>query len=580
MERDHGGGGTASGTGVTVREPHRAATVDDDHLAALVEAITPLSADLDLPEALSRIVSGACELVGARYGALGVLGPDSRHLAAFYTHGLTPDEVARIGLPPVGHGVLGLLLTDPRPLRIDDLTLHPRSVGFPAHHPPMRSLLGAPIRIRDRIFGNIYVADKEGGGTFTAQDESLLVSLAGAAGSALDNARLLAQSEVRQRWSAATSQLVQSLLESESEEASVALMATQVRELSGGVVSAVAFVDAAGRLEIRAIARRAGAPVPPAGEPSGALLGGGEWDELLAARQPILHVPGGAEDPRARPAEEARRVLGLVPTTAVALVPLGAGPRGNGLLITGWDESDEATAQDALPAQAAYAVQAGVAILAAQAHADRGRVALLEERERIAREMHDHVIQQLFATGLSLQSAVPLAQHPVVRVRLSQAVDDLDRAIRQIRQAIFELHRQDPGENLLAVLRAIAESYAVSLGFVPEVTVSPGLGPLPDRLRADVIAVVREGLANVARHARAGVARVEVCGAASGDDGICVRVTDDGVGFDAADARSGLVNLRSRAAAHHGCLEIRRISTGGTELEWNARRDSQTPGRK
>jgi signal transduction histidine kinase len=305
--------------------------------------------------------------------------------------------------------------------------------------------------------------------------------------------------------------------------------------------------------------------VPASGEPSGSILAGTQWDELLASRQPILHVPGGPADPRARPAEEARVALGLDATAPVALVPLGTGPRGNGVIITGWLESDEAIAQDALPAQTAYAVQAGVAILAAQAQADRGRVALLEERERIAREMHDNVIQQLFATGLSLQSAVPLGQHPVVRARLSQAVDDLDHAIRQIRQAIFELHTQDPGENLLVALRAIAESYAVSLGFVPDVKVSRGLGPLPEQLRADVIAVVREGLANVARHASARSAAVRV----SAGDGLSVEVVDDGVGFDVKDARSGLVNLRSRAMAHGGSLEIRPGRSSGTILHWH-----------
>ncbi|GAA6525299.1 GAF domain-containing sensor histidine kinase [Intrasporangium sp. DVR] len=566
---------SATGGATDVQEPPGVEVVVDDRLASLVEAIMPLSADLELPEVLSRIVSGACELVDARFGALGVLGPDRRHLSGFYTHGLTPEEAARIGPPPVGHGVLGVLLTDPSPIRLADLTSHPRSVGFPANHPRMRTLLGAPIRIRDRMFGNIYVAEKRGGGPFTAEDESLLVSLAGAAGSALDNARLLAQSEVRQRWSAATSELIQSLLESESEDPSIALMATQVRELSGGVVSAVAFVDAAARLEIRAVDRCPQAPVPSSGEPSGAILAGSQWDDLLAARQPILHVPGGGDDPRARPAEEARAVLGLAADTAVALVPLGTGPRGNGVLITGWDASDEATARDALPAQTAYAVQAGVAVLAAQAHVDRGRVALLEERERIAREMHDHVIQQLFATGLSLQSAVPLAQHPVVRARLSQAVDDLDRAIRQIRQSIFELHTPDPGENLLGVLRAIAESYAVSLGFRPEVTVSRGLGHLPDQLRADIIAVVREGLANVARHAQASSARVDVSAGAIGDDGVLlVHVTDDGVGFDLTEARSGLVNLSSRASAHGGSLEIRPGPSGGSQLQWHVQRDA------
>ena len=542
--------------------------VVDGRLGSLVDAIMPLSADLELSEVLSRIVSGACELLGARYGALGVLGPDRRSLSGFHTHGITPEQAAAIGPPPTGHGVLGLLLTDPRPLRLHDLTTHPQSVGFPPNHPPMRSLLGAPIRIRDRIFGNIYVAEKVDGGDFTSDDEALLVSLASAAGSALENARLLAQSEIRQQWSAATSELVQSLLESESEDPSVALMAAQVRDLSGALVTAVAVVDAAGRFEIRAIDRGQASSVPSSGEPSGAILGGHQWEELLESRLPVLHVPGGPADPRAKPAEEARAVLGLAATTAVAVVPLGTGPRGIGVLITGWERHKESTARDALPLQTTYAVQAGVAILAAQAHADRGRVALLEERERIAREMHDNVIQQLFATGLSLQSAVPLAQHPVVRTRLSKAVDDLDRAIRQIRQAIFELHTEDAGESLLGNLRAIAESYAVSLGFAPDVTVSRGLAPLSEQLRADVIAVVREGLANVARHAHARSATVRVDGMGS-VGGLSVDVMDDGIGFDPAEARSGLVNLRNRATAHGGTLEIRPGRSGGTALHWH-----------
>ncbi|HKX65886.1 MAG TPA: GAF domain-containing protein [Intrasporangium sp.] len=586
--------------------PVTRAQVVDDRLGSLVDAITPLSADLELPDVLSRIVSGACELLGTRYGALGVLGRDGRSLSGFYTHGITPEEGAAIGPPPMGHGVLGLLLTDPRPLRLHDLTAHPQSVGFPANHPPMRTLLGAPIRIRDRIFGDIYVAEKLDGGVFTSDDEALLVSLASAAGAALDNARLLAQSEIRQQWSVATSELVQSLLESESDDPSVALMAAQVRELSDALVTAVAVLDPAGRLEIRAIDRGPASSVPSSGEPSGAILPGRQWEELLEARQPLLQVPGGPADPRARPAEQARAVLGLDATTAVALVPLGTGPRGIGVLITGWERQEESTARDALPLQAAYAVQAGVAILAAQAHADRGRVALLEERERIAREMHDNVIQQLFATGLSLQSAVPLAQHPVVRTRVSKAVDDLDRAIRQIRQAIFELHREDPGESLLASLRGIAESYAASLGFVPDVTVSPGLAPMPEQLRADVVAVVREGLANVARHAHAGSATVRVdgsggsggsrgsgssagsggsggsagSGGSGGSGGLSVDVVDDGIGFDPAEARSGLVNLRNRATAHGGSLEIRTGGSAGTALRWHVPRIGSREGRE
>jgi len=539
-------------------------------VAALVDAISPLSADLDLSDVLSHIISGACELIGARYGALGVVGPDGRHLSGFYTHGISADEAERIGPFPQGRGVLGLLVEEPRPVRLHDLTAHPRSGGIPEHHPPMRTLLGVPIRIRGTVFGNLYLAEKRDGSDFSVEDESLLVALAGQAGVAIDNARMYALSEVRQRWSQATSTLVQSLLEAESDDPSIALMAAQVRELSGGLLTAVALLDPAGRLEIRAIdrargrGRGRGAAVGP-DDPTGAILVRPEWHDVLTAGHPILHVPGGATDPRSIPADAAREVLGLPPDTAVALVPLGAGTRAIGVLVTGWHVRDEIRAQEALPLQATYALQTGVAVLAAQAHADQGRVDLLEERERIARDMHDNVIQRLFAVGLSLQSAGPLAIHPVVRSRINRAVDELDTAIKEIRQAIFALHHDGPGGTLLSVLRAISGSYAVSLGFLPEVTVAPGLAPLSEALTADVVAVVREALANVARHARAHSVRLEV----SDGDGVTVEVVDDGVGFDPSRARSGLVHLAERAAAHGGVFEIRRGDPSGTVLRWH-----------
>lgn len=539
----------------------------DDRLRTLVDVIKPLGADLELPAVLDRIIHGACLLVGARYGALGVLGPDGRQLSGFHTHGMDPETVARVGAVPQGAGVLGLLMRDPRPLRLHDLTTHPDASGFPTEHPPMRTFLGAPIRIRDRVFGNIYLTEKVDGGDFTAEDEALLVSLAGAAGAAIDNARLYSQSQIRQRWSGATVRLAQSLLESDSDDPSVALMAEQVRALSDAAVTAVAILDGADRLELRAV-DRATCMTTLAGDPSGTILAGTEWTDLLSARQPILHV-GHGHDPRARPARAARELLGLEATAPLALVPLGTGPRAIGVLLTGWNLGEEGKAREVLPLQLVYAVQAGVAILAALSHADRARLALLEERERIARDMHDNVIQRLFATGLSLQSATPLAVHPVVRTRLNRAVDELDRAIKEIRQAIFELHSEDSSASLDSTLRAIAQSYAASLGFAPEVTVADGLGALPDELRADVVAVAREGLANVARHAGARTVSLRV----TTEDGLSVQVVDDGSGFDPAQARSGLLNLRGRAVAHGGELEIRSGPGSGTVLHWRVPRD-------
>jgi signal transduction histidine kinase len=545
--------------------------MEQPDLRSLLDAVVPFSADLDLAGVLHRITRAACELVGARYGALGVLGPDGRHLSGFFTHGLSDEERRRLGSLPTGRGVLGLLITDPRPRRLHDIGAHPASTGFPDHHPVMHTFLGVPIRLRQHVFGNLYLTEKADGSDFTEDDEALVVSLAAAAAVAIDNARLYERSQMRQRWSKATSELAQSFLEADDEEASLELMVRQVLESSDARAVAVVLPDVADRLEVRAACHRDGKGGASDGGSNGrdlrgTLLLGQCWDDALRARQPVLHVPGGASDARALPAIEARRLLGLAEGAPVAVVPLAAGPSPVGLLLSGWAPGEELVAEDALPDEVTFAMQAGVALTAARSHVDRARLALLEDRERIARDMHDNVVQRLFATGLSLQSTVPLAQHPVVHARLNGAVAELDSAITEIRQAIFGLHAPHPSATLPARVAGIAQSYAVSLGFAPQVTVEgAGLDALPPPLRADVEAVVREGLANVARHAHASEARVRV----TVGRGVDVEVLDDGVGIDGHQARSGLVNLRARATAAGGTLSLEPGAHGGTRLHWH-----------
>ena len=562
-------------------------TMEQPDLRSLLDAVVPFSADLDLAGVLRRITRAACELVGARYGALGVLGPDGRHLSGFFTHGLTDEERARLGSLPTGRGVLGLLIRDPRPRRLHDLTEHPDATGFPEYHPVMHTFLGVPIRLRQHVFGNLYLTEKEDGSDFTEDDEALVVSLAAAAAVAIDNARLYERSQSRQRWSEATSELAQSFLEADDEEASLELMVHQVLESSAARAVAVVLPDAAERLEVRAVCRadashsagrgsrtdsdsdsapgsHAGSDIDMGdgrGDLRGTLLLGPCWDDALSARQPLLHVPGGGPDPRALPAIEARQLLGLDAEAPVAVVPLAAGPASVGLLLSGWGPGEELMAEDALPDQVAFALQAGVALTAARSHVDRARIALLEDRERIARDMHDNVVQRLFATGLSLQSTTPLAQHPVVQSRLNSAVAELDSAITEIRQAIFGLHAPRPSAALASRVADIAGSYAVSLGFAPQVTFE---GAWPDTLapslRADIEAVVREGLANVARHAHASAVQVRV----SVGRGVDVEIVDDGVGIGSHRASSGLVNLGARADAAGGTLSLEPGKNGGT----------------
>lgn len=534
----------------------RAATRSHEQSSALLDAVLAFSADLELAEVLAHIVRSACTLVDARYGALGVLSPERDHLVEFVTHGMSTEERDRIGRLPKGLGVLGRLVREPTPLRLPDVREHPDFIGFPAGHPVMHSFLGVPIRIRDEIFGNLYLAHKEGGGEFTAADESTLVALASAAGIAIDNARLFDHSQSRERWSKALGELTQTLLEAEAgaEDEALALMVERAHSLTAAAWVGVALYDEIGELVLRAASSGA----------VGRRLESEGWPSFVAGRAPCLSL-GACPDEVEDVARDARSLTDLDQNGPTALLPVDVGRGDVGVVMVCWRPDDARHAVDVLPALTEFALQAGVAFVAARAQRDGARLALLEERDRIARDMHDNVVQRLFATGLSLQSAAPLAQHPVVRTRLLEAVDALDSAIKEIRQAIFELHTVDPTSGLLVVLEQLVEGYAQSLGFAPELVVEGRLSVLPESLRSDAVAVVREALANVVRHA--GATRVSVTISVGVD--LDISVADDGTGMEPTSARSGLVNLRTRAQAHQGDLSITRSELGGTLLRWH-----------
>jgi signal transduction histidine kinase len=360
-------------------------------LRRLVDAVLSVSADLDLRSVLERIIAAAVELVDARYGALGVLDETGTCLSNFITVGLDSETYAAIGDLPQGHGILGLLILEPKPLRLPDLSEHPDSYGFPPHHPPMHSFLGVPILVRNQVFGNLYLTDKQSAEVFDDVDEELVVALAGAAGVAIENARLH----------------------------------SRLRELT-----------------------------------------------------------------------------------------------------------------------------------------------LLEDRERIARDLHDTVIQRLFATGLSLQGAVRLTVRPEVAERIHGAVEDLDETVKHIRTVIFGL---ESGRVLGAGVRdevlALARESAGPLGFTPTVIFEGPVDTAVDpRTAEELLATLREALANVARHAAARRVDIEV---SAGDD-IVLRVRDDGRGFEAASAASGygLRNMGERAHALGGQVDVGPAPEGGTLVDW------------
>jgi len=536
-------------------------------LTALLDAVMAVTADLDLTEVLTRIVHSACDLVDARYGALAVLGPDGEHVVEFVTEGVTPQQRDAIGNPPQGHGVLGLVIREGRPRRIPDIASHPDSYGFPRNHPTMHSFLGVPIRIRDEVFGNLYLTERQGAEEFSLDDEAILVALAAAAGIAIDNARQYDESRQQRRWLATTGAVTQLFLEGRDEGSAMHFLAQRTRELSQAQLTMVALYDDDGDLVVRAL--QSGEPRAsdaPADEAVGTVLRKRHWRELVAAREPVLLLtrPG---DPPVDGLTNDVRALGASDSDGpTALMPITVGDDEIGVLAVAWAVDSESFVGNVVPPLAALAQQMGLALVAARGQQARSRVALLEDRDRIARDMHDHVIQRLFATGLSLQSTSRLAEHPSVRARLNEAVDSLDAAIKDIRQTIFALHRAKAPRELRAEITALVKGSTQSLGFAPDLSIEGQLDSLSAELEADLVAVVREGLANVVRHAEASRASIRI----AVEDSVRIEVADDGVGVPPGAVQSGLANLRERAESHGGSLQLRAGAPRGTVLVWKA----------
>ena len=522
-----------------------------ERLRALLDAVVGIGTDLDLRSTLRRIVEAACELVGARYGALGVIGSDQT-LAEFITHGIDPETHAKIGDLPRGRGVLGLLIAEPRPVRMPEITDHPQSYGFPPHHPPMHSFLGVPVRIRDHVFGNLYLAEKRGAREFTEDDEALVVALAAAAGVAIENARLYALAHRRERWLAAAAEITSVLLGEVRRSDALALIARLVREVAEAeLVLVLLYDEEAGQFTVEVVDGADPAlvgTVLPADETTFA-------GSVTGHRHTVVESLGKAA-PWPVPVSQGPAMV----------TPLAAADTLHGVLVVGRAPGHAGPADDDVPLLASFAAQAALAMERARGQEERELLVVLEDRERIARDLHDVVIQRLFATGLQLQSTVPLTARSEVSKRINTAVDDLDATIRDIRRTIFEL-RTPVSAVLRTEIREAVEVAAGSLGFRPALDLSgPVDSAVPDAVRPDLLAVLREALSNAVRHAQASRVTVTVRVAAGR---LTVVVADDGVGADPAAARGGLVNLRERAAGHDGEFEVRPVHPHGTELCWS-----------
>jgi signal transduction histidine kinase len=535
-------------------------------LRGLLRANQMIGSDLALPVVLRRVVDAARELIGARYAALGVIAPDG-HLSEFVHVGMPDEDVARIGHLPQGKGLLGALIDDPAPIRLDRLGDDDRSSGFPPGHPPMDTFLGVPIRVRDEVFGNLYLTGSTRG-AFTAEDEELAKALAATAGGAIDNARHYATARSRQQWLQATAAITRQMLNPEQVPSPrrgdysqpLQLIAEQSADLAAADLVTVVlprqgspdlWVEIAVGNSAPAVAdiRR----VPIAGSLSGRVFTTGE----------PLRVSTPHELEGTSPA-----ITGELDVGPMMIVPLTGSQGTLGVLTAARHTGRPAFTADEVDMAAGFAAQASVAIELAEARSEQSRAAMLDERDRIAADLHDHVIQRLFATGLGLQSVAGLAGPGRIADRIHQAIVDLDDTISQIRTSIFQLNHnpQTTPSGVRSELLEVVTDAAVALGFEPAVRFAGLLEEtLPGDVVRDLVAVLREGLSNVARHAHARSVDVRVTAT---PQRVCVEVYDDGSGMGDTDRRSGLANLRHCAERRGGGFALTARDPHGTVLQW------------
>ncbi len=527
-----------------------------DRVQALLEAVVAVGSQLDLEIVLRQIVEAAAGLVNARYGALGVIG-DAGKLVEFVPVGVGEDEIARIHHWPEGRGLLGALITDPRPVRLPDLSADPRSSGFPEGHPPMRSFLGVPVRIRDEVYGNLYLTEKQDGGQFDEEDEAVVTALAAAAGVAIENARLYEEARRRQRWLQASGEVTHRLLSGADPGGVLDLVTQQVLEMSGADLAVLALPEGEhGQLVVRHAAGEDAPRTQGMALPDTSLSA-----EVLTTGEPVTLEEFSQDD---RVAQVARERMALGPAV---IFPLGGPGNVRGVLTVGRHAGSMPLTHAALEMVASFAAQAAVALELADARRDAEQVTVLQDRERIARDLHDLVIQRLYATGMSLQGAMPLISRPEVADRVSRAVDALDDTIADIRSAIFALQaRHDVKQvGLRERILEIMDEMTGPLGFAPSLSLTGDLGDrVPEEIAGHMLGALRESLSNAARHA--GASRVDVTVDAGADLVLVIR--DDGVGLREVTRRSGLANLADRAEQLGGMLKVGSADGGGTELHW------------
>jgi two-component system, NarL family, sensor histidine kinase DevS len=527
-----------------------------DRKDALLEAGLTLASELSLPMVLQRIVDLATEVTDARYGALGVIGPGGE-LIDFITTGVSAKQRRAIGALPRGRGILGLLIREPRSVRVEEIGKHPDSVGFPPNHPPMHSFLGAPVQALGKVYGNIYLTDKRGGRGFSAEDERSLQVLATQAGIAVANASLYQEMARRERLLEALRRITADILEGAEADSLLMSIAEHARELADAdAASILTTTSNSGQLEVAAAVGAHALELRGQSVPSARSISG----DVIESGKPIHTDDAGAHSRGYQP------ILRMGDVGPAIFVPLRVRGRATGTLMVANLKGKRRFDAGTIRLVETFADQASVAIEYARAQTDVRRLGLMEERERIAKELHDGIIQSVFAVGMGLQGTALLAGSPDTAKRIEEAVEALDHVIRDLRNYIFGLR---PGiladRQLDQALRELGQNFQKQSPAEVEVKVDAELAATVSSRSHQIVQLTREALSNVARHANAkhAVVRLARTGTAA-----VLTIEDDGVGFDVAgdSTGNGLRNMRERADAMGGSLRVTSKAGKGTRL--------------
>ncbi|WP_197507890.1 GAF domain-containing protein [Mycobacterium sp. 852014-52450_SCH5900713] len=531
-----------------------------DQMEQLLRVILEIGAGLDLDATLHRIIGAARRLASAPYGALAIRDPEG-NLLSFVHEGMDADTVAKIGHLPVGKGLLSLSVMDTPALRMDDLTSHPAAVGFPEHHPPMRGFLAVPITIRGTVFGNLYLTHVEPQRTFSESDEVAARALAFAAAIAIDNAQVFERERTAAKWMEASREITTALLSSaEPHRRPLQLIAERARALTDAEQAIVLVPadpdlpdDEVDTLVVSAAvgvhaAEVVGQQVPVEGSTSGAVFRSGEALITETLRYPIQAFT----DVGQRPA---------------ILMPLRARDEVVGVIAIARGSHEAPFDDSYLDLVSDFATHAAMALVLASARDDARQLTILAERERIAHDLHDHVIQRLFAAGMDLQGTLARARSPEVADRLNRTLDDLQTIIEEIRTTIFQLKSPSGKNDFRQRIQQVVADLTENRDIVTTVRMHGPMTAVGGELADHAEAVSTEAVSNALRHSGASRLTVEISVA----DMFVLDIVDNGSGIPHGNTRrSGLANMKRRAERLGGACEITGPPEGGTRVHWVA----------